>query len=73
MVDLVNFNCDLLVQKFLSDSLVDFFMNFDPISVIFDSIDSPSSSCSKFMKTPKISPHFMVRFDRISKNILKLP
>ena len=43
---------NLLVWKFLSDLLIDFFANLDPNSVIFDSVDSPSSYLSKFLKNP---------------------
>ena len=63
IVDLVNFNFGfhyLFVKKFLSYSLVDFFVNLDPNLVIFYSVDWPLSSLSKFIKNPNFSPHFIV-------------
>ena len=73
IIDLVNFNFnfgfhDFLAWKFLSDSLVDFFVNLDTNSAIFDYVDSPSSYLSKYIKNPNFSPHFIVRFDQISNN-----
>ena len=62
---------DLLVQKFLSDSLVNYSANLDPNSVIFYSVDLPSSSLSYYIKTHNFSPHFIVRFHQILKNTSK--
>ena len=53
----------LFVRKFLSNSLVDFSTNIDPNFVMFDFVDSPSSSLSNKIKISNFSPHFIVGFD----------
>ena len=56
-------------RKFLSHSLDDFSVNLDPNFMIFDSVDSFSSLLSKNINFPNFSPHFIIRFDLISKDI----
>ena len=50
----------LRVQKFLPNLLIDFSMNLDSNIVIFDSVDFFSSYLSKNIKTPNLSPQFIV-------------
>ena len=78
IVDLANFVYNfgflsLRVQKFLYNSLFDFSMNLDPNQVIFDFMDFSLSFLSKYIKIPNFSPQFIIRFDRISKDLSKFP
>ena len=50
----------LLVQKFLSNLLMDFSMNLDPNFVIFYSVDLPSSYLYENIEILNFSPHFIV-------------
>ena len=77
IIDLDNFLfyyqfLSLRIQKFLPNLLFDFSTNLDQNRVIFDSVDLSMSSLFKSMKTPNISPQFIVQFDRISKNTSKI-
>ena len=73
---LVNFNFnfgfhDCQFRKFLSHSLDDFSANLDPNLMIFDSVNFSLSLLPKIISFPNFSPHFIIRFDLISKDILK--
>ena len=57
------------MQKFISYSLDDFSANLDPNIVIFDSVDFSLSTLSKNYNFPNFLPHFIIRFDLISKDI----
>ena len=48
-------------------------MSLDPNSVIFDSMDLPSSLLSKNINCPNFSPSSIIRLDKISKDISKFP
>ena len=63
----------LRVPKFLPNLLVDFFVNLDPNSVIFYSVDLSSSYISKNIEITNLSPQFIIRvFKEFFKNILIL-
>ena len=66
------FNSEFLsfgIQKFLPNSLFDFSANPNPNRVIFDFIYSFLSSLSKSIKI--VISQFIIRFDRISKDLSK--
>ena len=78
IVDFNNFRfyfgfLSLRAQTFLSNSLINFSTSLDPNRVIFYSVDLSLSSLSKSINFPSLSPQFIIRFDRISKDLSKIP
>ena len=66
----------LRVQKFLSNLLFDFSVNLDPNRMIFDSMDSSSSSLSNlsiFLISHHNSLSNLIEFQKISQNSIIYP